>query len=71
MTASAQTRAPYLKLANSRLLSRLGTDTLAAFVIIFSVAGSDVAVVEQAVVVDDPHQRLDPMVVVLPGHGVP
>jgi len=40
-------------------------------VIVFPVAGSDVAVVEQAVVVDDPYQRLDPVVVVLPGHGVP
>src|SRR5262249_26170366 len=60
-----------MKLANPRLPSRPGTEASAAFVTVFPVAGPDVAVVEQAVVVDDPHQRLDPVVVVLPGHGVP
>jgi len=43
-----------LKLANPRL----GTDASAAFAIIFPVAGSDVAIVEQAVVVDSPASDL-------------
>ena len=50
---------------------RLGTDASAAFVIVFPVAGPDVAIVEQAVVVDDPHQGLDPVIVVLPEDCIP